>query len=73
MNLKCLFQGHRMVNGQCSQCLKTECEIKGHVWVYSDIWTRTWVNGNKYSYPKERKCSRCEIIEKLIDRWTRIK
>ena len=75
MNFKCLFKGHNMHEGRCTQCLKTECEIKGHDWAYSDFWFRRYLhNDGKYIYPKERICTKCGNIERLsrIDDWVRI-
>ena len=75
MNLKCIFKGHKMIKDKCIRCLKTECDIKGHDWKYSDIWTRTWNDNSKYKYPKKRKCTKCGITETLLgynDDWTRI-
>ena len=77
MTLKCFFKGHNMHEGRCTQCLKTECEIKGHEWAYSDFWTRSWNDGSKYEYPKKRICTKCGDMEVLCkgifnDDWVRV-
>lgn len=74
MILKCLFKGHKIYKGKCIQCLKSECDIAGHKWIYSNIMQRGHPFGGTFVYPTKRICNICDVVEEYINaEWIRTK